>query len=243
MRQIGLALVLATVFGDPCGPVSTVAAAGQEEGQELTTSAIMRAPERYLKRTVTVVIVEPLGGPATEKALAAVEYGQVPIDIPDGGPEYLSLVPSSFRLDDPNRYKNKFDRPLVSPIKVRGEFLIDAEKKHRKAYVLRVISYEPLSPPAPTPVRSLAEIDAAPAKWDRRRIVYEGTYEHKFEVSTLDRRVWLGFSRTTTLVNAPATRWGKYKVRVTGYLYTRRGSYGHLGAYSYELMADGIEFL
>jgi hypothetical protein len=241
MRQLGLALVLATVFGNPRAPV-TIAA--QAERQELTTSQIMGAPDRYLTRTVTVVIVEPLSGPATEKALASLEYGQVRVDIPDGGPEDLSLMPSAFRLDDPNRYKRKFDRPLVSPIKVRGEFLIDPELKHRKSYIIRVAYYEPLSPPAPMPVRSLAEIEAAPAKWDRQRIVYEGTYEHAFEVSSLDRRIWLGFSQATALVNRPAKQLGKHKVRVTGYLYARPGGrYGHLGGYTCELVADRIEFL
>lgn len=229
MKRIGLALVLATAT-----------ATAQEE---LTTSGMMSAPDRYLKRSATVVVVEPLDGPATEKALATLEYGQVRVNIPDGGAEDLSLVPSAFRLDDPNRYKNKFDRPLVSPIKVRGELLLDPEMKPRKSYVFRVTSYEPLSPPAPKPVRSLAEIDAAPAKWDRQRIVYEGTYVSAFEVSTLDGRIWLGFSRATALVNPPAKRPGKHKVRVTGYLFAKPGAgYGHLGGCAYELVADTIEF-
>jgi hypothetical protein len=241
--QIWLALAFATMFGSSFD-AAPAAAAPQAERQELTTSAIMSAPDRYLNHPVELVIVEPLRGPASAQALAALEYGQVRVDVPDGGPYDLSLVPSAFRLDDANRYKKKFDRPLMPPIKVRGELLLDPAFTHRKSYVIRVASYEVLSPPTPRPVRSLAEIDADPAKWDRQRIVYEGTYESGFEVSTLDRKIWLGFSAATALVDAPARRAGTHRVRVTGYLFAKPGAgYGHLGGCAYQLVADKIEFL
>lgn len=224
--------------------ISCAVTAHKVEAQELTTSQILSAPDRYVNRPVELVIVEQLRGPASAQALAALEYGQVRVDVPDGGPYDLSLMPSTFRLDDPNRYKKKFDRPLASPLKVRGVLLLDPELTHRKSYVIRVTSYEVVSPPAPRPVRSLAEIDADPLKWDRQRIVYEGTYENGFEVSTLDRRIWLEFSRTADRVNAPSRLAGKHRVRITGYLYAKPGAgYGHLGACAYELIADRIEFL
>lgn len=209
----------------------------------LTTSVILSAPDRYLNRPLEIMIVEPLRGPASAQALATLEYGQVRIDSPEGSQYDLSLLPSTFRLDDPNRYKKKFDQPLASPLKVRGELVLDKEFTHRKSYVIRVTSYEMLSPPAPKPVRALAEIESAPAKWDRQRIVYEGTYENAFEVSTLDRRIWLSFAQNAAVVHAPSPRAGTHKVRVTGFLYAQPGAgYGHLRGCAYELVADTLEF-
>ena len=221
-------------------------AAAQSTPPELTLKQLLSAPDNYLNRPIEVVIVEPLAGPATAKALASIEYGQVRIRVPDGGAVDLSLVPSAFRMSDPARYKQKFERPLASPIKVRGELLLDPEmsNKNRKSYVIRVAAYEALPLAVPKPVKSIAELDADPPKWDRQRIVYEGTYENRFEVSALDGRIWVGFSPTAEIVNAPSQRTGKHKARITGYLYAKSGGvFGHLGAYTYELVADKIEFL
>jgi hypothetical protein len=217
-------------------------------GNAVTPTELLAAPEKYLGRDVEVVIVEPLEGPSSAQALASVAYGQVGVGMPDGGPATLTLVPAAFRADDPNRYKNKFAQVLASPITVRGMFLLDDDLSaqiHRKHYVLRVASFEPIAPPAPRPVRALAEISAAPGQWDRQRIVYEGSYETRFEVSALDSRIWLGFTARTETVNAPASQAsGTHRVRVTGYLFAKPGAkYGHMGGYDFELIADRIEFL
>ena len=68
--------------------------------------------------------------------LARLEYGQVEIRIPEGLNGRLSLVPQAFRMNDPNRYRQKFDRVIESPVRVRGEFLSDDEmsKAQRRPY-------------------------------------------------------------------------------------------------------------
>lgn len=243
MKRLGLALVLATLAGWACQGMLAMA---QSAPDAVALNLLLATPDRYLNRPLDILIVEPLEGPATAKALAAIEYGQVRIRVPDDGSQDVALVPAAFRMSDPNRYKAKFDRPLESPIKVRGELLADNEMEtgtRRKHYVIRVASYEYLPPATPKPLKSIAELDAAAATWDRQRIVYEGTYETAFEVSALDKRIWLESSRTTEMVNAPSQRLGRHAVRVTGYIYTKRGGYGHLGGYAYELVADRIEFL
>lgn len=215
-----------------------------QPGSAVSLSAMLETPERHVGRMVDVVIVEPLRGPQTAAALASAPYGYVSVDVPDGGPRNVLLVPSTFALRDPDRYKRKFDSPLRSPLRVRGEWMVDKENGPRETWVIRVASCEAVEPPAPRVVKGLSEIDADPARWDRQRIVYEGTYAQAFEISALDRSIWLGFQASTSVVRPPAQRAGTHKVRVTGYLYAKRGgAYGHLGGYRCMLFADTIEYL
>jgi hypothetical protein len=170
--------------------------------------------------------------------------------IPDAVGAKLSLVPATFRLEDPNRYKHKFDRVLQSPLRVKGELLSDedlAQQSHRPAYVLRVASMEPLNLPPAIKVQSLAELKSDRARWDRKQITYEGAYENRFEVSALDREIWLSFQGNTNFVGKPSeSSAGKKvdRVRVTGILFSKPGStYGHLGGYPFELFASKVEYL
>ena len=99
-----------------------------------------------------------------------------------------------------------------------------------------------MEPPSPRVVSGLDELDANPSKWDRQRIVYEGSYVYGFETSALDKVIWLGFRPSTTGVRSTAPP-PNQKVRVTGYPFARPGDgYGHLGAYRYLLVADAIEY-
>src|SRR5262250_803965 len=82
------------------------------EGRPLRPSDLIASPQNYLNRTVEIEIVEPLSGPPTPEALARVEYGKVPVEMPDARFTDFSLVPAGFRLEDPNRYKLKFDRVI-----------------------------------------------------------------------------------------------------------------------------------
>jgi len=211
---------------------------------------LLNAPQNYLSRTLVVEILEPLSGPATLSQLATTDYGQVEVQIPDASGAELYLVPSSFRPEDPGRYHQKFDRVLEAPIRVKGELLSDeemAKSLHRPYYVIRVSSWEPIAREAATPVHSLAELKSNPAQWDRRRIVYEGIYENRFEVSALDKEIWLGFERNAELVGKPSEPSNGARinhVRVTGLLFAKAGArYGHLGGYPFELIASRVEFL
>jgi hypothetical protein len=205
--------------------------------------------DRYLHRTVEIEIVEPLNGATTPEILSRSEYGQVEIRIPEGSGNNLSLVPSTFRLEDPARYRRKFDRVIESPVRVRGELLRDEElsKAYRgPVYVIRVAAFEALPSGPPEKVRSLAEIQSAPARWDRKLITYEGVYKNGFEISALDRDIWLDFAPKAAIIGRPPARAGisSNHVRVTGILFARPGSsYGHLGGCHFELIASRIEFL
>lgn len=228
---------------------SVIAPAGQPSGK-LRPSDLLKSPKDFLNRSVEVDIIEPLSGPATPQDLAAVEYGQVRIEMPDAVGTELSLVPAAFRVEDPNRYHRKFDRVLSSPIRVKGEFLIDPEMTqsiHRPVYVIRVASWEPMARETAVPLASLAEVKTNPEKWDRKRIVYEGIYETRFEVAALDKDIWLAFEPNAEVVGTPVeVSPGRRvnRVRVTGTIYSNPSvRYGHLGGYPFELQASKIEYL
>jgi hypothetical protein len=215
----------------------------------LRPTEILENPARYLHKVVEVEIVEPLSGALTAEALTRLEYGQVDVRIPEGPAGSLVLVPAAFKLEDPDRYKNKFDRVITSPVRVRGELLRDEElsKAYRRpAYVIRVSAIEPLRLESPELIRSLSQIQSNPAAWDRKLVTYEGVYESRFEVSALDRGIWLDFAPGAAIIGRPAKpdRSPSHGVRVTGTLFARPGaSYGHLGAYHFELIASKVEYL
>lgn len=212
----------------------------------ITPTELLASPDQYLGKSVEVRIVEPLYGPSTEAALKSVEYGQMEVMMPDVSGKTLDLVPSAFKPEDPNRFKKKFDRVIASPLTVKGDILKDAEmteSMNRPYYVIRVASWEPLNLGEPTAVKSLDQIKADPAKWDRKPVVYEGTYESRFEVSALDRDIWLQFQPNTQITNRPNDKEAAHKVRVTGILFSKPGSrYGHLSGYSFEILASKLEF-
>jgi hypothetical protein len=216
----------------------------------LRAADVVAAPERHLGRPLTVDIVEPLRGPSTPEELARTEYGQIAVDVRDAGGE-LTLVPAAFQLADPRRYTHKFDRVLASPLRVRGELLKDADMSQasgRPSFVFRVAATEPLPKEPAVALASLAVLDGARAAWDRRRVVVEGEWVTGFEVSALERRIWLVAEPGAETVGAPlpAPERGvrRARVRVTGLLLARPGArYGHGGGYDAELVASRIEVL
>ena len=204
---------------------------------------------RYLHQTVEIEIVEPMDGPVTLETLARSEYGQVGIRIPEGTGGNLSLVPLTFRPEDPVRYRQKFDRVIESPVRVRSELLRDEElsKAYRRpAYVIRVATIAALPLGPPQRVSSLKEIQSNPARWDRKLITYEGVYKYGFEISSLDRDIWQSIAQEAAVAGQPSDRpgIGSNHVRVTGILFASPGaSYGHMGGYHYELEATRVEHL
>lgn len=211
----------------------------------LRPAGLIAEAERFLGHRVEVEVFESLHGPSTPDALARAEYGQVRVAIPDSGGAELSLVPAGFRLDDPNRYRLKFDRVLVAPLRVRGQLLEDPElaRGGRRSYVIRVESIEPLPSPAPIRVASVDELLADPARFDRATVEIEGVWESRFEVSALEGKIWLSRSPDARVIGTPAGDERKRRVRVVGTLFSKPGArYGHLGAYPLMLVAREIEY-
>ena len=218
----------------------------QTRKNPLRPAELVENANTYLNQTVDLEIVEPLYGPSRPEDLARIEYGQVEVRMPEGMSGTLSLVPAAFKANDPNRYRNKFDRVIESPVRVKGELLKDDEMSkaaHRPAYVVRVLSMEPVVMGPPQKVASLDVIKNDPAKWDRRQIEYEGIYQTGFEVSVLDE-IWLETASNTKIIKSGNVGPHANRVRVTGILFARPGAhYGHLGGYKFQLTASKIEYL
>lgn len=224
----------------------SAAAAATEAAKVWRPRELLAAADARVGQQVELEIVEPLSGPSTPELLSAATYGQVRVEIPEGAASELALVPRAFRLEDPDRYRNRFDRVLITPLRVRGELLEDRELRHgqRRSYVVRVESATPLPPAEAIPVGSLAELAADRARFDRKTIAMEGSYEAGFERSALERDIWLA-QTVGARVAGVARRDGKpQRVRVVGVLFSAPGAhYGHLGGYAFELQANEIEYL
>lgn len=217
--------------------------AGPELSPPIRPGELLAEAPALIGRRVEIDIVESLIGPSTPERLATAEYGQVRVSLPEGGE--LSLVPAAFRLDDPDRYRRRFDRVLLPPLRVRGELLEDPELRRgeRRSYVIRVEAIEPLAVPAPIRVASADELLADPARFDRATIEIEGTYEKRFEVSALDRKIWLSRAADAKVIGAPKPGASLERVRVVGTLFSKPGArYGHLGGYPLMLVARQIEY-
>jgi hypothetical protein len=206
---------------------------------------LVERAEAHLGSTASVDIVEPLYGPSTPEMVTSSEYGQVRVGAPDSAGGELSLVPEAFRLADPDRYKNKFDRVLRSPLRVRGELLEDVElsRPNRRALVLRVLAIEPLVLPAPIKVSSVDELLADPGRFDRAVIEIEGEHTRGFEKSSLEGKIWLSTYPDAEIVPRPVTGTGRNRVRAVGVLFSKPGArYGHLGGYPMMLVATRLEY-
>jgi len=218
----------------------------QTRKNPLRPSELIENADRYLNQTVDLEILEPLYGPSRPEDLARAEYGQVEVRVPEGTGGTLSLVPAAFKATDPNRYRNKFDRVIESPVSVKGELLSDDEMSkatHRPAYVVRVLSMKPIVMGPPQRIASLDVIKTDPAQWDRKQILYEGIYQTGFEVSVLDE-MWLDTAPGTQIIKSGTVGSQANRVRVTGILFARPGAhYGHLGGYRFQLTASKIEYL
>jgi len=218
----------------------------QTRKNPLRPSELIENADRYLNQTVDLEILEPLYGPSRPEDLARAEYGQVEVRVPEGTGGTLSLVPAAFKATDPNRYRNKFDRVIESPVSVKGELLSDDEMSkatHRPTYVVRVLSMKPIVMGPPQRIASLDVIKTDPAQWDRKQILYEGIYQTGFEVSVLDE-MWLETAPGTQIIKSGTVGSQANRVRVTGILFARPGAhYGHLGGYRFQLTASKIEYL
>ena len=226
--------------------ISSCSLPAQTRKNALRPTELMENGEKYLNQIIDLEIVEPLYGPSKPADLARAEYGQVEVRIPEGMNGTLSLVPTAFKAPDPNRYRNKFDRVIESPLKIRGELLSDEEMSkatHRPFYVVRVLSMEPMVLEPPQKIASLNDIKNDPARWDRKQIVYEGIYRNSFEVSALDD-MWLELAPNAKIIKHGNVGQESNRVRVTGILFARPGArYGHLGGYEYQLTASQMEYL
>ena len=110
----------------------------QTRKNPLRPSELIENANAYLNHTVDIEILEPLAGPRKPDELVRSEYGQVEVRMPEGMSGTLSLVPAAFKATDPNRYRNKFDRVIESPVRVKGQMLSDRHVHQRSAHVQMV---------------------------------------------------------------------------------------------------------
>jgi hypothetical protein len=229
-----------------CLPIAAPAGVeGRTVAPRHRPAELIEHPDRWLGTDVYVEIVESLEGPATMEQLARAEYGQVRVRVPEAPATSLSLVPAEFRLDDPDRYRKRFDRVLRSPLLVHADLLEDPELRRgaRRSLVLRVRSIETLPQPEPVRVSGIAELLADPRRFDRSVIEIEGMHVSRFEVSALDSKIWLERAPDARVVGTATAGWGARRVRVIGTLFSKPDAhYGHLGSYPLLLVAREIEY-
>ncbi|MFZ1654763.1 MAG: hypothetical protein WBO92_00080 [Candidatus Moraniibacteriota bacterium] len=186
-------------------------------------------------------------------------------------PDYvrgLDLVYPPFTTDDPARYARV--APLYrgeQRVSIKGKFVIDLMKTPTRPIendVIVVDHFDILPFPEPEKGVITKEIfsqmieDGSIASLNRKRITYEGEYGSGFEVSLLDKLIWVNFIETemgnavdelerfmrTHSEMKKEDGQMKSKVRVTGVLYATPGQrYGHLGRTLYQMMVDTVVFL
>jgi hypothetical protein len=189
---------------------------------------LVRSPEQFLNLAVEVEIVERLNGVGGDP------HAQLCVSMPEAFPCVLSLIAPA---------------PLSSPVRVRGEFRRDdslTREMRQPGYVIRVSSAEPLPEEVPARVASVAELLAQMERFDRRRIIIEGTWLKGFETSTLDGEIWVHVGADVETVGKPRKKndGRGNRVRLTGLLFARPGSrYGHMGSAAMSILASKVEYL
>lgn len=211
----------------------------------LTTAELLKTPDRYLGKTVDVQIAERLW-PSTPEAQTSPSSGSIQVLNADLDAKVLRLVTSIYRQDNPDRFRDKFDRVMIPPLRVKGEFLLDremTESSHLPYYVIRVLSWEGAPVQAPVAL-TLSQIKVDPAKWDRKRVIYEGVHSEGFELSVLDQEIWLDVTNETLIEGKPVPQEGCCQVRVTGTLFSNPSRrYGHINHYPFAIEAAKLEYL
>lgn len=203
---------------------------------------VMKEPTKWANKTIDVIVVEPLNGPKTLENLRQATYGQVPVSLVDHRGSDLALVPREWTPESPTRYRTGFDRVLTSPLHVTGELLEDRElsRKGHPSWVLRVKTIEAATLEPPVRVNTIEEL----ARYDRRAVIYEGTYTAGFERSFLDGKIWLSVYDAATSAKVPRNDKVPRRVRATGIVFAQPGQrYGHMGSGLYELIATELEDL
>lgn len=218
----------AGAFASALSSLSLLASA-QTANIRLRPLDLIDSPQQFLSHTVEVEIVEGLNGVGGDP------HAQLCVAMPEAFPCVLSLIAPA---------------PLSSPVRVRGEFQRDdglTEQARVPGYVIRVSSAEPLPEETPTRVASVAELLAQKERFDRRRIVIEGTWLKGFEISTLDGEIWVHAGANAETVGTPSKKdHGSRgnRVRLTGLLFARPGRrYGHMGGATMSLLASRVEYL
>jgi hypothetical protein len=206
-------------------------------GTTVRPGDLLAQPARFVGRRVRVDIVEPLeGGPEAPEQIASSEFGYYRVAVPDSGGGRLSLVAPAFRLQDAARYHAKFDRVLAPPLRVEGDFLDDTDNASSPdadhAYVLRVTRAEPLDLGAPVRITSVEALGTE-GRYDRALVEIAGDVRRGFEVSAIEGKIWVSSAAYRDHALGRPSSPGSH----VGILYARKGArFGHLGAYSYELI-------
>lgn len=190
----------------------------------------MRGPElfdhpEWIGQEVVIDVYEPL---RTSAQTSAAGPGELSVGLESGG--RLKLVPGEL---DPLG-------PLRPPLRVSGVL-----GRARHGLQIAVSEVSELDMPEPEKVASAAGLTAEPARWQGRYVVVEGTWVVGFEASYLDRETWVSLYPDATIRCKPL-KLPEYKptrVRLTGFVYTEGGHFGHLGLAKAEIVATELVYL
>lgn len=157
--------------------------------------------------------------------------GEYDVDVEDVGPWRFKIAPAE---------GTTLPSDLKAPLRVRGSATKTA---HGVSFLARGVESLPF--PAPTRVTDLRAIREHPREWAGRYVEVEGTWTVGFEHSSIGEGIWVSGYPDMEIRCAPSANIdeGEHQVRMTGFLYTKSGHYGHLGMARAKLVATTVTYL
>ena len=228
MRVGVRALALAACGAAPV-PSSPPSNASASVAPNPPASALFEHRE-WIGKDVTIDVVEPLQDLDVSSAAPAGGYN---LELPNGTGESVQLVPGKLSPLP----------ALRAPVTVRG--VLTARDRDMQ---LAVSEVRPLALPPPERFKSAADLVAQGDRLDGKRVEVEDHYYVGFEASVLGQEVWL--DQYPDLVehcipeqHDDTREDAESRVRVVGFAYTKRHSYGHLGMRKALIVAKEITYL
>lgn len=157
--------------------------------------------------------------------------GEYDVDVEDVGSWRFKIAPAE---------GTTLPSDLKSPIHVRG---VATKTAHGVAFLTKRVDSLPF--PAPTRVTDLKGIRERPDEWAGRYVEVEGTWTVGFEHSSIGEGIWVSGYPDMDVRCAPSANINEREdpVRMTGFLYTKSGHYGHLGMARAKLVATAVIYL
>jgi hypothetical protein len=174
------------------------------------------------------------------------DEGEYSVDVVDVGPWRFKISPAESQMEREAGGLPSLPADLRPPIRVHG-VVVPAK------WGVRLVAHalEQLEFPTPTRVPDASVITSNPKTWHRRYVEVVDEWAGGFELSVIGKGgTWLDLYPSATLTCAPPPTPGghglgvtTHQVRVTGFVYTATGHYGHLGGANAKLVATTVTFI